>query len=272
MRGSFSDVALPELLQTLCSSRRRARLSLRQSGEEGTICIERGNISHAAIGSLTGEAAFYRLLTWKSATFRTGELLELNERTIAKPWRQLLMEGAVHLDEAPRGGSAPPDRSADWALEEKLLDLLAGCEGSLQDLRGSDARRQPVMALAILQGLLDRLVAAAPRVLGEGPAAAEPFWQAHATEPATPLEPPVEWREGRVSLSAAIRLYRRWPTARAQRGSAFHNLCQKLVTALERYLALPAARFGSAEVAASWQGTYRLFLEELATCLEAVEF
>jgi hypothetical protein len=68
---------------------------------QGQIYIEGGMIVHAAVGTLVGEKAFYRLLSLTGGEFHLQPFKPPPERTVHGQWEFLLMEAArIHDEEA----------------------------------------------------------------------------------------------------------------------------------------------------------------------------
>jgi hypothetical protein len=58
-----------------------------------------GNVMHAETEGAVGEAAFYRLMQWKSGDFSMKECSVFPEPTVTASTMSLLMEGARIVDE-----------------------------------------------------------------------------------------------------------------------------------------------------------------------------
>ena len=65
----------------------------------GQLYIEAGAITHAVVGTLTGEPAVYRLLSMKGGEFQVKPFLVPPQRTVQIGWENLLMEAARASDE-----------------------------------------------------------------------------------------------------------------------------------------------------------------------------
>ncbi len=99
--GMLRQVGLPDVVQMECLARHSSILEIRNQRLYGQIYIETGAIVHAAAGALTGEKAFYRLLSLTGGEFRLQPFRKPPERTVHGQWEFLLMEAArVHDEEA----------------------------------------------------------------------------------------------------------------------------------------------------------------------------
>ena len=97
--GALRAVSLQDVIQMECVGRHSSILEIRNSQMRGQIYIEAGAIVHAAVASLTGEAAFYRLLSLKGGEFRIQPFQSPPQRTMQGGWELLLMEAARASDE-----------------------------------------------------------------------------------------------------------------------------------------------------------------------------
>jgi hypothetical protein len=111
--GQLSQLALADLLQLFHVSQKTGIVDLRrgsdpESAEAGQVLLRAGEIVHAAVGSITGEKALYRLLAWDRGEFKFAPKPVGAEPSIDKPTRSLLQEGlrqnqewALHADSLP---------------------------------------------------------------------------------------------------------------------------------------------------------------------------
>lgn len=119
--GSVRQVGLPDVIQMECLGRNSSIVEIRNRELRGQIYIENGAVTHAVVGTLTGEQAFYRLLSLRGGEFQVKPFKAPLERSIEKRWEFLLMEAARALDEEtvllnkPAGVTAPPASPADAA-------------------------------------------------------------------------------------------------------------------------------------------------------------
>src|SRR5262249_10559956 len=97
--GSLSEMSLPDVLQVLSHGRKTGRLRLTAGGTAGEIHFEKGEVHHAILGDLLGEAAFYSMLRLTDGNFALDPLFRPKERTIRQSTESLLLEGMRRLDE-----------------------------------------------------------------------------------------------------------------------------------------------------------------------------
>jgi CheY-like chemotaxis protein len=97
--GALRQVGLPEVIQMECVGRHSSILEVRNQQLRGQIYIEAGVVTHAAVGTLVGEQAFYRLLSLRGGEFQVKPFKPPPQRTIQGRWELLLMEAARVCDE-----------------------------------------------------------------------------------------------------------------------------------------------------------------------------
>ncbi len=97
--GTLRQVHLQELIQMECIGRHSSILEVRNQQLLGQIYIETGAVIHAAVGTLTGEQAFNRLLSLAGGEFQLKPFQAPLQRTIQCDWESLLMEAARCFDE-----------------------------------------------------------------------------------------------------------------------------------------------------------------------------
>ncbi|MBL8112529.1 MAG: response regulator, partial [Acidobacteria bacterium] len=97
--GSVS-VSFPDIIQLYALSMASGALHVTRGGEEATLWFDVGELVHATLGPLRGEAAVYRLLGWKGGAFQLTAGARAGERSITSSWQEILIEGCRQLDEA----------------------------------------------------------------------------------------------------------------------------------------------------------------------------
>jgi hypothetical protein len=77
-------------------------MGVRSGGQRGSVFFKDGEVVHAETDNLTGEEAFYDILSWEVGIFECDTVPEQIE-TIRENWDFLLMESMRRID-------APQDR------------------------------------------------------------------------------------------------------------------------------------------------------------------
>jgi CheY-like chemotaxis protein len=97
--GTVRQVGLQEVIQMECIGRHSSILEIRNQQTHGQIYIEAGVVTHAAVGTLTGEKAFNNLLSMTGGEFQLKPFKVPPQRTVQSGWEVLLMEAARRSDE-----------------------------------------------------------------------------------------------------------------------------------------------------------------------------
>ncbi|MBI5385034.1 MAG: response regulator [Verrucomicrobia bacterium] len=120
--GGFRGVqskSLVDIIQLECLSQASGVLKIKRGVLEARIWIQGGAVIDAEAQELTGEAAFQRILEWKTGSFEMLPPEPDRERKIFVSYQALLLESAQALDEAgsTRGSTeiitAPPSPLSD---------------------------------------------------------------------------------------------------------------------------------------------------------------
>ncbi len=96
--GEIEGLGLVDLVQFACLAGDDRKLSVLSDDNRGVLYFSDNEIVHAEFGELTGEEAFYRIMSWLSGTF-SMLFASTNVRTIDSSWNFLLLEAARRIDE-----------------------------------------------------------------------------------------------------------------------------------------------------------------------------
>ncbi len=104
LRGSLGQMSIIDLLQTLELGRKSGALTLTRDSERCAVFFSEGQITHATYGTLSGDEAVYRVLTWPEGmgNFEIDFAARSAEQTTTRSTQGLLMEGLRRFDEANR--------------------------------------------------------------------------------------------------------------------------------------------------------------------------
>jgi hypothetical protein len=112
-----------DIIQMECLSRNSTVLRITRGPLVAKLWLQDGELIDAEVAGARGEAAFQRILAWKSGTFENLPP-ELNrERTILKPINALLLESAQAMDEGANPSTEP--QSVEDAGHRKTIWKLA---------------------------------------------------------------------------------------------------------------------------------------------------
>ena len=117
LRGSLAQMNVIDLMQSLEMGRKSCRLSLSRNDEKCDVYFNEGQVVHAVYGSLKGDQAVFKVLTWTGGNFQLDFEGKTTETSTQLNTQGLLMEGLRLLDESNReGGGDKPEE------EDVLLD------------------------------------------------------------------------------------------------------------------------------------------------------
>ncbi len=104
LRGSLAQMNVIDLLQSLEMGRKTCALTITNNGDQCELFFSEGQINHAVYGSLRGDEAVYKVLTWTVGNFQIDFDGQSSQQTTTKTTQGLLMEGLRLLDESNRDG------------------------------------------------------------------------------------------------------------------------------------------------------------------------
>jgi CheY-like chemotaxis protein len=105
--------SLMDIIQMECLSRTSSVMRITRGPLVAKIWIQDGELVDAEAEGARGEAAFRRILAWKSGTFENMPPEPKHERTIFKSVNALLLESAQDLDETASPNGGPESEEAD---------------------------------------------------------------------------------------------------------------------------------------------------------------
>jgi len=114
VRGSLAQMNVIDLVQSLEMGRKSCLLTMTNAADKCEIYFAQGQAKHAVYGSITGDAAVFKVLRWTEGNFQIDFEGKTSQETTILNTQGLLMEGLRLLDEAQR------DEAAEG--EDVLLD------------------------------------------------------------------------------------------------------------------------------------------------------
>jgi CheY-like chemotaxis protein len=114
--------SLMDIIQMECLSRSSTVLRITRGPLVAKLWIQDGELIDAEAEGARGEAAFRRILSWKSGTFENLPAEPEHPRNITKPVNALLLETAQDMDEAS-GAPATPEAAEDSAHRKTIWKL-----------------------------------------------------------------------------------------------------------------------------------------------------
>lgn len=117
--------SLMDIIQMECLSRSSTVLRITRGPLMAKLWLQDGELIDAEAEGARGEAAFRRILAWKSGTFENLSAEPKRERTIFKSVNALLLESAQNIDEAAQPTEPESAEQADHRKTIWKLSLVA---------------------------------------------------------------------------------------------------------------------------------------------------
>lgn len=128
IEGSLAQIPLADLLQLFHLNRRTGSFEMVRRGNDGRsdrgrVLFRDGDIVHATAGSVEGEKALFRLLTWSEGSFGFRPTRVTSEPRITATTRGLLLEGMRQSDEWAQHRRDLPAFDAQVTLRVEVGEL-----------------------------------------------------------------------------------------------------------------------------------------------------
>ena len=148
------STSLSDLIQMQCLSMATRAVRVEANSVTGHIYFGGGQIIHACVGLLSGDAALFEMLSWKNGTFTFEESGRAPDESVTRSWQGILLEAAQLEDESGESSETAPHYPAvvpinrfmpKHSLEELREDTdivsfaRSDTEGNLLDSKGEDA-------------------------------------------------------------------------------------------------------------------------------------
>jgi DNA-binding response OmpR family regulator len=117
VRGSLAQMNVIDLVQSLEMGRKSCLLTLTKDGEKCEMYFREGQVPHAAYGSLSGDAAVFKVLQWTGGNFQINFDGKTKQQSTTLNTQGLLMEGLRLLDESRRDSGGPTEEEEDVLLD-----------------------------------------------------------------------------------------------------------------------------------------------------------
>jgi CheY-like chemotaxis protein len=155
-RGVLRRVGLQDVLQMECLARSSSVLEISTAQTRGSVFVQDGQIIHAQVGELVGEAAFNQLLSLSGGQFNLKPFAEPPARTISGSWEFLLMEAARKRDEAKEPGLSDLESAGVPVSPADIGDIFtrkAPTSAPLRSLAGDTSVTEGVVEPETVPGL-----------------------------------------------------------------------------------------------------------------------
>jgi len=138
VRGRLKDMHLVHIINILRIERKTAVVYLSSDRGYGRLYLQEGAIVHASCRNLSGEDAFYHILTWDDGEFEIEPGAPIPAHTIHIDIQNLLLEGIRRMDESSASSQETDGYKDDLESSELVEKLLQA--GILERVhKGSDA-------------------------------------------------------------------------------------------------------------------------------------
>ena len=117
VRGSLAQMNVIDLVQSLEMGRKSCLLTLTKDSEKCEMYFSEGQVPHATYGSLSGDAAVFKVLKWTGGNFQINFEGKTSQQTTTLNTQGLLMEGLRLLDEEKRDQGSQSEEEDDVLLD-----------------------------------------------------------------------------------------------------------------------------------------------------------
>ena len=122
VRGSLAQMNVIDLVQSLEMGRKSCLLTLTLDDDTCEMYFSEGQVTHAVYGSLTGDAAVFKVLRWTGGNFQINFEAKTKQQSTTLNTQGLLMEGLRLLDESRRDSGENKETNKNEEEEDVLLD------------------------------------------------------------------------------------------------------------------------------------------------------
>ncbi|MBF0495837.1 MAG: DUF4388 domain-containing protein, partial [Deltaproteobacteria bacterium] len=135
------------LIQMICQSQITTSVRITRGKRSGHLFVDAGRITHAVVGSRTGEEALYIILSWPEGYLETQNRKSPGGPAITTDLMSILLEAGRKLDEAAEKGIIlDPDEVEEQEEPEVRSEPLAKAEAGPQSMISPPGRQtEPVV-------------------------------------------------------------------------------------------------------------------------------
>ena len=152
LAGDASQVPIPDILTMLELTRKSGTLHISVGPATGRIVMEEGRLTHAEVGSLVGEDAFFVLLQYNGGLYRFEPGTVDGPRTLQLRISEMLLESAVREDAARHGGVSLASTTTTTSASLRELGIVKSSI-DLRSRAASDTRPPPMADITTRLGV-----------------------------------------------------------------------------------------------------------------------
>jgi hypothetical protein len=108
--GNLNQFSAAEILQMTCMGQRSGRFTFKSGRGNSEIFLHRGEIRHAAYGTLEGEGALAEIFRWRQGRFYFEEGIISQEQSVNRPLAHLLLDNLQKFDETLEVATVAPNQ------------------------------------------------------------------------------------------------------------------------------------------------------------------
>jgi CheY-like chemotaxis protein/tetratricopeptide (TPR) repeat protein len=152
--GDLDNMSVVDLLQAMELGRKSGALRIDSGSNRGTIWFRDGQVIDANAGTLQGEDAVYRMLTWDEGSFEADFRPPRRPVAMTESTQTLLMEGLRRTDDWGRIAEQLPSLdtvfTVDYSeLADHLTELEDSVSGMLRLFDGQRSAREVIAAVGL---------------------------------------------------------------------------------------------------------------------------
>jgi hypothetical protein len=108
--GNLNQFSAAEILQMTCMGQRSGRFTFKSGRGNSEIYLHRGEVRHAAYGTLEGEGALAEIFRWRQGRFYFEEGIISQEQSVNRPLAHLLLDNLQKFDETLEVATVVPNQ------------------------------------------------------------------------------------------------------------------------------------------------------------------
>jgi CheY-like chemotaxis protein len=140
VRGTLAQMSVVDLLQTVEMGRKNCSLVLIRNGERAEMQFHDGQLVHAALGALVGEAVVYKVVAWTEGAFLIDFQRRECAQTVHHSTQSVLLEALRMLDESNRDAEDAAEREFDEQSQAEAEPTAGHRIDDSDSIPGSDDR------------------------------------------------------------------------------------------------------------------------------------
>ncbi len=150
--GEITGLGLSDVIQLDVMNRFSGCIDVQYEDRRGLVFLKDGEIVHAEQGGLSGEAAFYEIVSWPGGRFSHQENVATTRSTIKKSCHFLILEAPRLVDERRAGRAPSPADAPAAAAAPAAPPPPAPAKAISADVLLASLKAIPGVRYAVIQG------------------------------------------------------------------------------------------------------------------------